>query len=440
MRVLGAALLVAAPLGLLSACASTQSRGARPREAAAPRAGPPTLLQQGLDAYDRGDFARAAAFFERERARSPASLEAQYQLARAWVHVDRALEAEDLIGDLLMTASDTLRPRIQAEPAFDAPGFAELLRTGGASALPPEDGLRTQFDVDGNGEDETFLVSRRTTRNQVFLAVIAHTAGRPVARRLVELTAAASRLTAFRTGTRGCVLLLEGAGGHYVEAELHLISGVPPASASVVYSRRYVLDAGDVDDPPPVDGALWFSVLDVVAGGEPEVVFTFVDPQGEPRSTTVLDINHGLARELGPATSLRAAAASRLRAGQRSLSRHLAEAWVRLEPDSVPARLALLGAVDVSTSSEWWGFYPPGSNAFVALHGAYAARHSTSQVRATLAAVPAVSDFLARWSLTAAELGVESEPLVPPSGLWGRAHFLGSPDVSTSFSYFRLVP
>jgi hypothetical protein len=247
-----------------------------------------------------------------------------------------------------------------------------------------------------------------------------------------------ARLTAFHTGKYGCALLLEGPGGHSVETELHLVSEASATTAKVIYSKRFVLDGGDSEQPPPVDGALWFSVIDVIVGGEPELVFTFIDPHGEPSGTMVLDINGGRATELGAASALREEAARRLRSGRRSFPRPIAEALVRLDPESTSARLTLLDAVDAPTSAEWWGFYPPGTNDFIALHGAYYARHAAASDRAALAALPSLASFLARWSLTPEQLGEQSDPLVPPSGLWGRAYFLESTDVSTAFSYFRL--
>jgi hypothetical protein len=433
-----ALLLIVAILGSLTACDAT--RGQRPvaPQPAASLTLAPSLLQRGLDAYERGDFAQAMEFFERAHAETPLDQESAFQLARAWVRNDRTLEAEDLVGDLLLSAPETFRRRVQAEPAFDSDGFLELLRTAGASSLPPSDLPTAQFDVDGDGALETFVVSQRVTRNESFLATIARTSRGPVAHRLVDVAPMATRLTAFRTEKKGCAVLVEGPGGSTVQAELHVVSEATSATPKVIYGKRFVLDGGDGDEPPPVDGALWFSVIDVIVGGEPELVFTFIDPRGEPRGTMVLDINGGRATELGEAGALRQEAAQRLRSGRRSLPRSLAEALVRLEPESTKARRTLLEAVDTPTSAEWWGFYPPGSNDFIGLHSAYIARHATAQELAALAAVPNVASFLARWSLTPEQLGEQSEPLVPPSGLWGRAHFLESTDVSTAFSYFRL--
>lgn len=398
---------------------------------------PSPLERRAREAYERGDFAGAAASFERALAREPSNRELAFQLARAWARNEQVHEAEDLLGDLLLEDANGFRNRIDAETAFDSDGVARLLRTGGVSALPLGEVPHAVFDIDADGTDETFAVSHRSTRQERFLAVIVQTPAGPSARRLVDVQLLDPRVTAFRTTERGAAVLLEQLG-NTTEAELHLVSGATRGELQVVYGKRFVQDGGDAEDAPTADGALWFSVIDVVPGGEPELVLTLIDPHGEPGKTEVLELDGAGVTELGPAEGLRKRAAERLRTGEQVLSRATAEALVRLEPPSSPARLALLTAPDRASSAEWWGFYPPGANNFIALHAVFFARHTDSAAHAALAKVPAVAAFLARWSLTPDQLAAESQPLVPPSSLWGRAHFVETPETSTAFSYFRL--
>jgi hypothetical protein len=206
----------------------------------------------------------------------------------------------------------------------------------------------------------------------------------------------------------------------------------------VIYSRGFVLDAGEAEDAAPADGALWLSVVDVNGDGAPELLQTFIDPRGEPLATRVIDVSAGHARELGSADAAREGAARRLRSRFPVPRRNVAEALVRLEPESVSARLALLSAVDALSSSQWWGFYSPGGNNFVALHAGYCARHGNAAELAALGRIPSVAAFLARWSLTTEQLGSHTDPVVPPNALWGRAFFLDPEDASTAFSFFRL--
>jgi hypothetical protein len=159
---------------------------------------------------------------------------------------------------------------------------------------------------------------------------------------------------------------------------------------------------------------------------------------GEPLGTEVLEMTAGHVKSLGVAKAAREAAALRLRSSQGPLPRPIAEALMRLQPEEPSARLALLAAVKVQTQSQWWGFYPPGSNDFIALHSAHYARHVDAKARAALTKLPNVASFLARWTLTTEELATQTEPLIPPSPLWGRAPFIDQGDTSTMFSYFRL--
>jgi hypothetical protein len=294
------------------------------------------------------------------------------------------------------------------------------------------------FDVDGDGADEVLVVTHRATREERFLALVARTPEGAVAHRLADTVAIEPRLSAFRTGKHGCALLVEDRGGNRVQGELYVLFGAAATEVRVIYKKRFVQDPGDVEDAPSPDGALWLSVIDVIAGGEPELVLTFIDPLGEPGETLVLDINGGRVKELGAARPERAEAAGRLGSRRGQLTRSVTEALVRLEPESVSARLSLLDATDALTSSQWWGFFPPGSNNFIALHGAYYARHAAARARPALSSSPRVAAFLARWGLTPDELGSQSEPLIPPSALWGRARFVETSDVSTVLGYFRL--
>jgi hypothetical protein len=255
---------------------------------------------------------------------------------------------------------------------------------------------------------------------------------------MLDVALSQPRLTPFALGSKGCALLLEDAGTNAVQAELHLLWGASALGAAIIYSKAFVLDGGDGDAPLRVNGALSFSVIDVIVGAEPELVLTWVDPWGEPSDTQVLEIDAGRVRSLGAAKAEREAAALRLGSNRTPLTRPIAEALVRLQPEKTAPRLALLAAADVETQAEWWGFYPPGSNEFIALHGAYYARHVDATARTLLAKLPRVASFLARWNLTTDDLATQREPLIPPSPLWGRASFLEPSDASTSFSYFRL--
>lgn len=410
---------------------------ATPRRAAIP--GDESLAQLGKAAYERGEFEQAAELLQGAWAEAPSDWELGVRLARAWIHSERNVEAEDLIGDLLLAGQREARRTIETDPLFDSEAFSRLLATAGVTSLAQDEVPTAALNLDDDGREELFVVSQRGSREDRFLALVVQAPEGPFARRLIDVALRQPRVTALHTAKSGCALLLEELGGNAVEAELHLLWGATATNTSIIYSKHYILDGGDVEEPPPVDGALSLSVIDVVEGGEPELVLTWVDPLGEPQSTEVLEIGAGQVKSLGDAKTLRDGAAKRLRSKQASLTRPIAEALARLQPDLPSARLALLGAPNVPTPSEWWGFYAPDSNEFIAMHSAYYARHADLKSRAALAKVPSVARFLARWTLTTEELATQTEPLIPPGPLWGRAPFLEPSDASTVLSYFRLA-
>jgi hypothetical protein len=198
-----------------------------------------------------------------------------------------------------------------------------------------------------------------------------------------------------------------------------------------------VLDSGESEAPPPTDGALSVTVVDLQGDAQPELVLSLLSSyDATPERTWVLKLTPKGVQSLGAATALRRAAAVRLRQDRPPVSRHLAELLLRLEPKSQRARFELLAATrELPAQPNWWGFYAPGSNNDLALHATVFAHKAAPTELRLLDGLPLVARWLTRKGLTVEDLAQTTDPLLPLS-LWGSANTLEPSQDTKVFSYF----
>jgi tetratricopeptide (TPR) repeat protein len=394
--------------------------------------------EKGRRAFALGDFEEAAKWLQTAYRQSPDDLELAYDLARALAAADDPERAILLLGDLLSHHPGLFNRRAASEPSFVDPHYVALVETGGATPWPDPYASAT-FDVDSNGVPERFIISSRGLEEKRFLSMILDTPQGKRAITLLDEPWPDTVLHVLPISGHWFLVFLEHPGGHSADAAILLVNWQSLLDAKVRYQKRFIQDAGDADEPPPADGAMWLTVLNLDSSPEPELVLTFLDPFGEPSHTNVLKLDGGVVTELGPAQALRQQATTNLQKDAHYSASVVAEARVRLDPESIPARLDLLRAAASSPTDvgAYWGLHPVGSNDHTALHAAFVARHAPSR-RTALARVPIVAAFLRHWRLSVDELASNDNPLLPPTGLWARAAFLQGPTESMALGYFNV--
>ncbi len=379
---------------------------------------------------------------------APALVDAQakrrYRDAQQAVSADEWERGLELLGELLIDYPGAFDAALRRDPLFTdngnlAPEVAALLETGGAwtdSRTTPTDA--PSLDVECNGQLWQLITIERSWVTAPYPAILQHTTS---GYRVLRVPAGASGTTwsALLPWTPGYALIYdEHVIGHGAEARW-LVVRRQGNQLKTLHSENFILDGGDSDEPPPPDGPLWLSVIDVQGDPTPELIATHLESQsGDPRFTVVYALEQDKLRRVSVAPQLEQRAAS-IRRSMRAGDRGAAEAVVRLLPEDEDARLQLLQMIrrPPAPGHLWVGFFPPGSNNDIALHASHwARRHGQSPKLNRLAVIPALNHWLKKHHLSLEQLAQSYEPLLPATGLWSRASYLEDPLGTTGLGYF----